>query len=747
MRLFCALLLLTATLAAQAPVLQQGRLTFQGQGWKATVAATSEGALRLTVHASGRTPDLRPESLELGQGPAPQPAGAQRWAFGSATLTAVAGGRMRVDFPGIGPLEITLGATPAGALQAEWTAPRARCFHGFGQVAKQVAFQEADLELYHHPEYGDQTYLHLPFAFTDTGAAISLNAAGRDRLEVVAGRTLRLTSTSGQVDAYLFAEADPRALVARHARMTGARSLLPRWAFGYLQSRYGYRTEAEVRATVQRFRQWGLPLSAIVLDHYWFKQMGDLNWDRTAFPDPQELAHWLHGEGVRLVTISEPFIHRKSQLYPAFEAAGGLARGPEGRAMVWKDWWDFGQGLGGGVVDPTAPGAQDLLRARYAALATEGVDGFWIDLGEPERVPAAACFGPYTEEAYHNTFNLAWARLVREGFLRAFPGRRPFILSRSGSTGITGLGVSTWSGDVPATWRGLRDQIPLGLSASLSGLPYWGSDVGGFITQGGDAMPPDPELYLRWQQFGAFTPVHRAHGAGPREPWIYGPEWMARVKAVLELRQRLGPYIYSTAWQAWTEGVPLMRPLFFLEPTNPDLRAEAGCYTFGDAFLVAPVTQPLAKATTRTLRLPQGTWVDAFTLERHVGGREVKVPLTLDRFPLFYREGAIVPVALEAGQEGLVLIPGNAPSRFTVFNDDGETEAYRRGAGERMQVDLEATGVTISGVTRARELLLQLPKSVPLGPLAAQATGADERFNHVRVSLHPGTQRFTFGRP
>lgn len=747
MRLLPALLLLSATLLAQAPLLHQGRLTFPGEGWEATVAVTSEGALRLTVLATDRKADLRPESLELSQGPPPKPVDAQRWSLGRAVVTAGAAGRLSVDFAGVGLVEVALGSGPGGTLQATWTVPSARCFHGFGQVAKQVAFREADLELYHRPEYGDQTYLHLPFAFTDTGVAVSLNAAGRDRLEVVAGRTLRLTTASGRVDAYLFAEADPRALVARHARMTGARSLLPRWAFGYLQSRYGYRTDAEVRATVKRFRQWNLPLSAIVLDHYWFKHMGDLAWDRTAFPDPQGLARWLHGEGVRLVTISEPFIHRSALLFPPLEAVGGLARGPEGGALIWKDWWDFGQGLGGGVVDPTVPAAQDLLRRRYADLAREGVDGFWIDLGEPERVPAAARFGPYSEEAYHNTFNLAWARLVREGFLQAHPGRRPFILSRSGTTGIAGLGVSTWSGDVPATWRGLRDQIPLGLSASLSGLPFWGSDVGGFITQGGDAMPPDPELYLRWHQFGAFTPVHRAHGAGAREPWIYGPEWMARVRSVLELRQRLLPYVYSTAWQAWEEGVPPMRPAFFQDPADPALREESGWYTFGEAFLVAPVTQPLSKAPTRTLRLPRGVWVDAFTLERHEGGRELTLPLTLERFPLFYREGAIVPVALEGGQEGLVLIPGPTASRFTVFSDDGESEAYRQGAGERMAVVLEATGVTISGVTRARDLVLQLPKSVPLGPLTAQVTGADALFNEVRVPLRPGTQRFAFGRP
>ena len=571
---------------------------------------------------------------------------------------------------------------------------------------------------------------------------MAFNAAGRDQVDISKGRDARLSTTTGLLDLYLWSEPDPAALVARWYRLSGAQSLLPRWAYGFLQSRYGYRNDAEVRATVGRFRREGLPLSGLVLDLYWFKRMGDLAWDREAFPDPAGLAAWLRGQGVHLVTISEPFFTRDSQTFGPLKEAKGLARNDQGEPVLWQDWWDFNKGMGGGVVDPLAPGAARVLQGRYAKLAAEGVDGFWIDLGEPERVPAEARFGPYSERAFHNSFNLEWARLVRKGFEAGRPGQRPFLLSRSGTVGIAGLGVSTWSGDVPSSWKGLQEQLPLGLSASLSGLPFWGSDVGGFITRGGAL--PDPELFLRWHQFGAFTPVYRAHGAGAREPWIHGDAVQAQVKAVLERRQLLLPYIYSSAFQVWSEGRPMMRPLFFLDPADPSLRGYASAFLFGDSILVAPVTHPLSQGAIQTLRLPKGGWYDAFTLERLEGGRELQVPLSLDHFPLFYREGAILPVDLGAGQEGLILLPGPSPTTFTVFSDDGETEAYRQGAGERLLVSLDARGLSFSGASRTRDLVLLLPKALRVDSKVMTPAGADPLLQRFRLNLRPGAQRVDF---
>jgi alpha-glucosidase (family GH31 glycosyl hydrolase) len=468
--------------------------------------------------------------------------------------------------------------------------------------------------------------------------------------------------------------------------------------------------------------------------------MGDLDWDRDAFPDPAGLAKWLDQQGVKLITISEPFFTKDSRSYWALDAAGGLSRDAQGKPLVFSDWWDFNKGIGGGVLDPESKGAQALLSERYAALARDGVGGFWIDLGEPERVPDQARFGPWSEAAYHNAFNLGWARIVRAAIEKATPGRRPFILSRSGTTGISGLGVSTWSGDVPATWEGLRDQLPLGLNASISGLPFWGSDVGGFVTSGGDLVPPDPELYLRWQQFGAFTPVYRAHGAGPREPWIYGAEWLARVKASLERRAFLLPYVYSTAWQVWSEGLPMMRPLFFGAPQDAGLQGEDSEYLFGDSVLIAPVTKPLSREAEKTVLLPAGSWLDAFSGQRVQGPAKVQVKLTLETFPLYYREGAILPAERE-GKDLLLLVPGPGATRFTVFSDDGETEAYRAGAGEKLLVTLSPGAVQFEGAARAREVVLLFPKDAVPKALEGRAERFDALWMKAPVKLGVGKTR------
>ena len=713
---------------------------------QARLTLAEGGQLRVTAWTDDARSALPPVTLELPAGAPFRPVSGTAFLEGGGYRIATSGPAMVTVTPRDGrPFHLTLEGD-ATRLILRIVAEGATAFHGFGQAVKALGVQNDSLELYHEPHFGDQTYLYMPFFFSDSGLAVAFNAAGRDQVDVAKGREVTLTTTTGRLDIYAWSDADPAALVARWYRLSGSQSLLPRWAYGYLQSRYGYRTDAEVRNTVELFRRFKLPLSAIVLDLYWFKRMGDLAWDRDAFPDPEGLARWLHGKGVKLVTISEPFFNRDSLAFAELDAAGALAKDAKGQTVLWKDWWDFGKDIGGGVFNPLAPKAAELLGGRYTKLASSGVDGFWIDLGEPERVPGEARFGhnrEYDERAFHNAFNLEWAKLVRNAFLAAHPDHRPFILSRSGYIGIAGLGVSTWSGDVPASWKGLREQVPLGLSASLSGLPFWGSDVGGFITRGGEAMPPDPELYLRWQQFGAFTPVYRAHGTGPREPWIYGETWLGRVKAVLDRRQQLLPYIYSTAYQVWSEGRPMLRPLFFLDPADPALRTDASAYLFGDAILIAPVTQPLEREPLKRVRLPKGAWYDAFTLARHAGGTEVEIPLTLDRFPLFYREGAIIPVDAGAGEEGLILLPGPMATTFTVFSDDGETEAYRHGAGEKLRVELDARGVSFSGIGRARELVLLLPKGMVLGqPLKDR--GSDPLFQRVRVQLKPGSQRVEF---
>ena len=304
--------------------------------------------------------------------------------------------------------------------------------------------------------------------------------------------------------------------------------------------------------------------------------------------------------------------------------------------------------------------------------------------------------------------------------------------------------MSIWSGDVPATWDGLKAQVPLGLQAGLSGFPFWGSDAGGFITSGGELLPPDPELYLRWLQFASLTPVFRAHGMGPREPWIYGEEWLGRTRSAIGLRSVLLPYVYSTAYQVWSEGLPMMRPLFFLDPADPRLTKEDTSFMFGDWLLVAPVTQPLAAAATKRVYLPKGSWYSLITMARYEGGQEIDFPLSLDTYPVFAREGVIIP-AYENGVEEYLLIPGPARTRYTVFSDDGTSEAYQAGGGEKLRFSLDVKGFSVAGAVKKRDVIIVLPKSaVTLEALAPARVADDQRYWVVKVAVDAAERRYEF---
>ena len=339
----------------------------------ASFSLTKEGLLRLRARVDGTLAAPPPTRLDLAAGePLLAVPGSSDLEGGGYRIHPTGPTAVTVTPPQGKPFQLSLEQS-GDVLALRITSP-ATAFHGFGQVLKTLDAREESLELYHEPRYGDQTYLHLPFFFSDQGLAVAFNAAGRDQVDISKGREARLSTTTGLLDLYLWCEPDPAALVARWYRLSGAQSLLPRWAYGFLQSRYGYRNDAEVRATVGRFRREGLPLSGLVLDLYWFKRMGDLAWDREAFPDPAGLAAWLRGQDVHLVTISEPFFTRDSQTFGPLKEAKGLARNDQGEPVLWLDWWDFNKGLGGGVVDPLAPGAARVIQDRYAKLAAEGVE-------------------------------------------------------------------------------------------------------------------------------------------------------------------------------------------------------------------------------------------------------------------------------------------------------------------------------------------------------------------------------------
>ena len=297
-------------------------------------------------------------------------------------------------------------------------------------------------------------------------------------------------------------------------------------------------------------------------------------------------------------------------------------------------------------------GSGTLIERNYLS---KGIRVFWLDASEPELNPAhpanlSLYAGPGAEVA--GIYPRDNARLFAEGMAAA--GQPPTVLlCRSAWAGAQKFGAAVWSGDIPATWESLRQQVRAGLNIAISGIPWWTTDIGGF--HGGD--PGDPayqELIIRWFQYGVFCPLFRLHGdrqprvptgyamtGGPNEAWSYGDAAYERIAAALRLRERLRPYIHEQMRVASRTGLPPMRPLFVDFPADPGAWDVEDEFMFGPDLLIAPVLEPGAR--TRDVHLPAGAaWIDAATGERHDGGTTVRVPLSPDRIPVFVREGAEV---------------------------------------------------------------------------------------------------------
>lgn len=539
--------------------------------------------------------------------------------------------------------------------------------------------------------------LNVPLVLASTGVALLVDNTWTGTFDLGAADpdVLAYTADGGVLSYFVLAAGDVPRLLERYTWLTGRPPMPPKWALGYLQSKYGYRDERAARAVAGTLRTKGIPADALILDLYWFDRMGDLEWNAAAFPDPAGMIADFRDIGLKTVVITEPYVVEGSRLFGPLTTTRSdyAAQDAAGRPYRLPGWWSCG--CDALLVDFTRPGAQAWWWDEVAAFSDVGVAGYWTDLGEPERHPADLRHAVGPAAQVHNVYNLLWAEAMAEGWARYRPGERLFNLTRSGYAGIQRYGVTTWSGDVAATFDGLAVQLPILLNVGLSGLGYHGSDAGGFTGF------RTPELYTRWLQFAALGPHARAHGVDtqPTEPWAFGAETERIVRDVLRLRYRLLPYLYTLAAEHHRTGMPLARPLFFADPADPALRDYDDAFLLGDALLVAPVVEEGAR--TRTVYLPRNDagWVDYWTEAHYEGGRTVTVDAPLERIPLFVRAGAVLPLRspqqyvdetpLDTLTWRVALPPdGTVYDRRTVYEDDGRTTAYATGAFAETTLEL-----------------------------------------------------------
>ena len=524
---------------------------------------------------------------------------------------------------------------------------------GGGQRVMGMDRRGKRMPLYNKASYGyetdaDQMYYGLPAILSSDKYTIVFDNTASGWLDI--GNTeedvLKFEAVGGRTAYLVIAGESYPALIKNYIDVTGKQPLPPRWAFGNFSSRFGYHTEKETRDVVKRFKRADIPLDAIILDIYWFGpdikgHMGNLDWDRAAWPTPEKMISDFEEQGVKTIAITEPFILSTSDRWQSAVDNKVLASTPVGEPRRFDFY--FGNT---GLVDVFDENAQHWFWEPYEMLFEQGIAATWGDLGEPEVHPGDALHWlsdagiEATGDEIHNAYGHAWAQMVYENQVSRYPEMRPLILMRSGFAGSQRYGMVPWTGDVSRSWGGLKPQIELSLQMSLFGLAYNHSDLGGFA--GGEEF--DKELYIRWLQYGVFQPVYRPHAQEhiPAEPVFHDRETRDIVRDFIKLRYRLLPYNYTLAFENSTTGMPLMRPLFFEDEGNIDLIDEKDAYLWGDAFLVAPVTHPGLDAV--KVNLPAGAWFDFWNDTRYDGSQSVSIPVTLETLPVLVRAGSFIPM-------------------------------------------------------------------------------------------------------
>ena len=515
-------------------------------------------------------------------------------------------------------------------------------------------------------------------------------------------------------DMFITASRDPLVIMREYARITGLPELPARWTLGYMQSHRTLSGPDEILSIPKTFREKKLPCDALIYlgteftPSGWNTRNGEFEWKKENFPDPRRMIDEMHAQ------------HFKVVLHIVIE----------------------GRRMSGTVSDPCTPanavpsGRNDENRwpeDRHAAcywpyhkpLSDLGVDGWWPDQGDGLDVAS----------------RLVRHRMYWEGSQLWKPNERPFALHRNGAAGMQRYGAFLWSGDVQSRWETLKTHLPIAVNTGLSGIPFWGTDIGGFVP----TVEYTGELHVRWFQFGAFCPSFRAHGrhwhlklpwgwnggdGGPKETNAFAPapeelnnpQVEPILRKYLELRYRLMPYIYTAARETAETGLPMMRAMWLHHPEDPTAVSRGDQFLWGRDFLVAPVVEK--GATTRRLYLPRGPWFDFWTSERVEGGREIDRPVNLETTPLYVRAGAVIPMGpvrqyVDERTDAplrFVVYPG-ADGVSSVYEDDGRSFDYRKGqfmriaaawndAGRRLTLTLAQGSRMLPPGTRSIEVVL-----------------------------------------
>jgi alpha-D-xyloside xylohydrolase len=535
--------------------------------------------------------------------------------------------------------------------------------------------------------------------------------------------SLTLSSDLGRaVDYYFIGGRSMDEVIGGYRQLTGKAPIMPKWAYGFWQSRQRYETQGQLLSVLREYRKRGLPLDNIVQDwDYWPEdQWGCQCFDASRFRDPKAMVDEVHRSSAHVMISVWAKFYLGTANYRELDAVGGIYRNmvtprpdepvndPDYIHGMYRDW--IGKGYANAFYDPHNKRAKDIYsRQVIEGIGSKGFDAWWLDSDEPDfhsnlsiaerqRRMSPTALAPGA--AFFNAYPLEHVEGVYDHMIAYRPDFRPFILTRSGFGGIQRAGAAIWSGDVASRWDNLREQISAGINFSISGVPNWSHDIGGYTMEDRFLRPNATdldewrELNTRWFQFGAFSPIFRSHGENiHREIFEMSPEGSPTYRSMVwydRLRYRLMPYIYTLGADTYFKDGTIMRGLVMDFAADKRVWNIGDEYMFGPAFLVAPVTD--YKARSRKIYLPAGaSWVDFYTGRRVAGGRMIDAAAPYERMPLFVRAGSIVPTgpAIEfTGNDThsplTVNVYTGADGGFSLYEDDGVSRQYLHGQYSRI---------------------------------------------------------------
>ena len=632
----------------------------------------------------------------------------------------------------------------------ERTAYRAKLCFDWKQEEAIYGLGQAEEGIFNYRGHHQYLYQHnmripMPWLLSSEGYGLLVDCGCLMTFQDDHNGSYLFMDTVEQLDYYFIAGQSFDQIISGYRALTGKAAMLPKWAFGYIQSKEAYETQDELVQVVAEYRRRGVPLDCIVQDwHTWEEgKWGQKTLDPSRYPNMREASQKIHDMNVHTMVAMWPNINASAENYEELANAGHI--------------------LGDGATYNAFDGDARKIYWEQAkrGLFDCGFDAWWCDACEPfcgpdwwrspvKREPweryqlVGGEHKKHLDATQANTYALMHAKGIYEN-QRACSEKRVLNLIRSGYASQQRYGAVLWSGDIKATWHTLKLQITEGLNLCMSGLPYWTLDIGGFFTVGtqwqrrGCSRNTDPspywfwegdynegvedlgyrELYVRWFQYGAFLPIFRSHGTDtPREIWRFGEKGQPFYDAIekfIHLRYTLMPYIYALAGQTFFENDTMLRSLMFDYADDPNVKNISSQFMLGRAFLVCPVTKPMYfEANSKPIDVPKtqqcylpssASWVDFWTGKQYCGGQYVEAQAPLDQMPLYVRAGAIIPMAhglqyacQESTKPMEIKIYKGADGHFTLYEDEGNGYQYEQGAYSAISFEWqESTGVLTIG--------------------------------------------------